>query len=79
MFNSECGIDASRSSRGCALRFGGSASAPTAGVLACIAVRRKILSRKERKERKEMKGGNGVREANGITQFADRRTETPEL
>ena len=28
---------------------------------------KKILSRKERKERKVMEGGNGVREANGIT------------
>ena len=37
----------------------------------CISRRRKNLSRKERKVRKEMKGGNGVREANGITQFAE--------
>ena len=39
MFNSECGIRNAelrkRSSRRRALRFGGSASAPTAGVLAC--------------------------------------------
>ena len=33
----------------------------------CIS-RRRFLSRKERKE---MEGGNGVREANGITQFTN--------
>ena len=37
---------------------------------------RKKFSRKERKERKEMKGGNVVNEANGITQFAVRRTNS---